>query len=251
MSKDSFGLIGVGSFGSFAAQHLAKHFDLVLHDPFSDVSALAKKIKARTGDLEAAAKCDIVMLAVPVQKIRKTLTDIAPHLKKNALVIDVASVKIKPCAAMKKLLPKSVSIVGTHPLFGPQSGKSGIKGLNIAICEVRGGQGACVARFCVAKLGLRVTQVTPEEHDREAAYVQGLTHMLAKIVLSLNLPEMRFPTYTYELMQQMVEMVRYDSDELFRAIERENPFSKEAKKAFFKAAKALEDKMAKNGSGQA
>ncbi|MFA5041751.1 MAG: prephenate dehydrogenase [Bdellovibrionales bacterium] len=245
MKKDSFGLIGVGSFGGFAAQHLAKHFDLVLHDPVANVSSLARRLKARKGDLKAAASCDIVMLAVPVQKMRNVLVEISPYLKKNALVIDVASVKIKPCAAMKKLLPKSVSIVGTHPLFGPQSGKAGIKGLNIAVCDVRGGQGSCVARFCVAKLGLRVTQVTPEEHDREAAYVQGLTHMLAKIVLSLNLPEMRFPTYTYELMQQMVEMVRYDSDDLFHAIERENPFSKEAKRAFFAAAKALEAKMAK------
>jgi prephenate dehydrogenase len=103
-------------------------------------------------------------------------------------------------------------------------------------------------RFCAEKLGLRVSEATPEEHDREAAYVQGLTHMLAKIVLSLNLPEMRFPTYTYGLMRQMVEMVRYDSDELFRAIERENPFSEEAKRAFFAAAKELEDKMSK-GNG--
>jgi prephenate dehydrogenase len=245
MKRDSLGLIGVGSFGSFAAEHLAPHFDLILHDLFADVSALAKKLKARTGDLKATAACDVVLLAVPVQKMKKVLAEIAPHLKKNALVIDVASVKIKPVAAMLELLPKSISIVGTHPLFGPQSGKAGIKGLNIAVCEVRGGQGSCVARFCIAKLGLRVTEVTPEEHDREAAYVQGLTHLLAKIVLSLNLPKMRFPTYTYELMQQMVEMVRHDSEELFRAIERENPFSKEAKKAFFAAAKKLEDKMSK------
>jgi len=38
-------------------------------------------------------------------------------------------------------------------------------------------------------------------------------------------------------------MVRYDSDELFRAIESENPFSQEAKLAFFTAAKDLEDKI--------
>jgi prephenate dehydrogenase len=243
MSKESLGLIGVGSFGSFIVPHLAPHFDLVLHDVATDVSALANKFHARSGDLGAAAACDIVMLVVPVQKIRKILADIAPKLKPDALVLDVASVKIKPVAAMLEILPPGVSIVGTHPLFGPQSGKNGIKGLNIAVCEVRGGRGAGVARFCAENLGLRVSQVTPEEHDREAAYVQGLTHMLAKIVVALDLPPARFPTKTYELMQQMVEMVRYDSDELFRAIERENPFSEEVKAAFFNAAKELEDKM--------
>ena len=242
MTKESFGLIGVGAFGALAAKHLAPHFDLVLHDAV-DVSDIARAVGARVGDLKTAAQCDIVMLAVPVQKLNVVLADIAPLLKPDALVIDVASVKIKPVAAMLKILPPGVAIVGTHPLFGPQSGKDGIKGLNIAVCDVRGGRGAAVARFCIDKLGLNAPLVTPEEHDREAAYVQGLTHMLAKIVVGLNLPEMRFPTRTYELMQQMVEMVRYDSDDLFRAIERENPFSIEAKQAFFTAARRLEEKL--------
>jgi prephenate dehydrogenase len=243
VKKESLGLIGVGSFGAFIAPHLARHFDLVLHDAAADVAPLARKIRAHAGDFRDAAACDVVLLAVPVQKMRKALGEIAKGVKPDALVMDVASVKIRPVKAMMEILPKSVSIVGTHPLFGPQSGKKGIKGLNIAVCEVRGGRGAGVACFCKEKLGLRVSEATPEEHDREAAYVQGLTHMLAKIVTALDLPPMRFPTRTYELLQQMVEMVRYDSDELFRAIERENPFSEKAKKAFFAAAKKLEDKV--------
>ena len=245
MIKETFGLVGVGAFGTLAARHLAPHFTLVLHDETADTGALAREIGAETKTLRDAASCDIVMLAVPVQKLRVALADIAPLLKPGALVLDVSSVKIKPVAAMQEILPTTVSIVGTHPLFGPQSGKNGIKGLNIALCDVRGGRGPAVAKFCEEKLGLRVSQVTPEEHDREAAYVQGLTHMLAKIVVSLDLPRMRFPTRTYELMQQMVEMVRYDSDELFRAIERENPFAEEAKKSFFAAAHQLEEKLSK------
>ena len=65
------------------------------------------------------------------------------------------------------------------------------------------------------------------------AYVQGLTHLLAKVVVALDLPKFRFTTRTYEYMDQMVETVRYDSDELFRAIERENPFTKKAKQRNF------------------
>ncbi|MDD4617231.1 MAG: prephenate dehydrogenase/arogenate dehydrogenase family protein, partial [Alphaproteobacteria bacterium] len=110
MNKDSLGLIGVGSFGSFAAHHLSKHFDLVLHDAGTDATLLARDLKACCGDLNAAAVCDIVVLAVPVQKIRQVLTDIAPMLKPNALVIDVCSVKIKPVQAMLEILPETVSI---------------------------------------------------------------------------------------------------------------------------------------------
>ena len=245
MTKQSLGLIGVGAFGALAAKHLAPHFDLVLHDVAVDVADLARSLNARVGDLRAAASCDIVMLAVPVQKLRQVLADIAPLVKPDALILDVASVKMKPVAAMKEILPPTVSLVGTHPLFGPQSGKNGIEGLNVALCEIRGNRCAEVERFCADTLGLRVFQTTPEEHDREAAYVQGLTHMLAKIVVALDLPPMRFPTRTYETMLQMVEMVRYDSDELFRAIERENPFAEQAKKEFFAAARKLEEGLSK------
>jgi prephenate dehydrogenase len=77
------------------------------------------------------------------------------------------------------------------------------------------------------------------------AYVQGLTHLLGKVVVSLNLPPFQLTTRTYDLMIEAVEMVRYDSDELFKAIERDNPFTEEAKKAFFTAARQLETKLAK------
>ena len=111
------------------------------------------------------------------------------------------------------------------------------------MCEGRGGRAEDVVRFCAEKLGLSVSQVSAEQHDREAAYVQGLTHMLAKIVVAMDLPPMHFPTRTYELMQQMVDMVRYDSDDLFHAIERENPFAQQAKESFFAAARGLEEKL--------
>jgi len=246
MTQQSLGLIGIGAFGKLAAKHLAPHFDLVLHDAAANNADLATKIGARTGDLSEAAGCDIVVLAVPIQKFKQVLTDIAPWLKAGALVLDVASVKIMPTQVMLEVLPENVALVGTHPMFGPQSGKNGIAGLNLVLCDVRGERGAEVAQFCTEKLNLKVSLATPEEHDREAAYVQGLTHLLAKIVISLDLPPMRFPTRTYELMQQMIEMIRYDSDDLFRAITRENPFAEAAQKSFFDAAKTVEDKLSKN-----
>ncbi len=242
----SFGLIGVGAFGAFAARHLAPHFDLVLHDPSVELSGFAKEIGARVGDLGVVAACDIVLLAVPVQKMRSVLAEIAPKLKSGTLVIDVASVKTRPAAWMEALLPDGVAIVGTHPLFGPQSGKHGIVGLNIAICEIRGGRGDEVALFCAEKIGLRIFRVTPEEHDRQLAYVHGLTHMIGKVFVLLNLPKFKLTTKTYELLDEAVDYIRDDSDELFQAIQSENPFANEAKAAFFEAAKKLEKKLAGN-----
>ena len=80
----SFGLIGVGAFGALAARHLAPHFDLLMHDSSVDFSPLAIEIGAKNSELSTAASCDIVMLAVPVQKLRHVLSEIAPLLKPDA-----------------------------------------------------------------------------------------------------------------------------------------------------------------------
>lgn len=240
MVKPSCGVIGVGAFGTLFAKHVGPHASLVLHDVARDVSDIAKAVGGQVGSLADAAACDIVVLAVPVQKLEGVLREIAPLLQKGALVIDVASVKVKAVALMQEILPAHVEIIGTHPIFGPQSGKNGIEGLKIAICPVRGERADCVVNFCRDVLKLDVYVVTPEEHDREMAYVQGITHLLAKIVVRLDVPPLRLTTKTYNFMEQMVEMVRYDSDELFRAIQRENPFSKPTEAAFFEAAVQLE-----------
>lgn len=241
MTKQSLGIIGVGAFGTLMAQHLAPHFDLTLCDKSKAVKNVAKKYSADVGSLADAAACDIIVVAVPVQKMEDVLRAIAPKLKPGTLVLDVGSVKIKPTGLMKNILPKHIDVIGTHPLFGPQTGKNGIKGLNIVIANIRGKRAACVSAFLKKKLKLTVHEATAQEHDKELAYVQGLTHLLMKIIVALDLPKFRFTTKTYEYLEQMVEMIRYDSDELFRAIERENPFSKEAKKAFFAAARELEN----------
>lgn len=238
----SLSIIGVGAFGAFMLPHVKPYADVMLCD-VHDITALARKYGARVVGLAAAAAADIVVLAVPVQKIESVLHAIAPHVKRDALVLDVASVKIKPTELMQKILPDTVNIIGTHPLFGPQSGKNGIAGLKIALCNVRGDRAACVGAFLRETLKLDVIETTPEDHDRELAYVHGLTHMLGKVIVSLNLPKFSMTTKTYELIDQAVEFIRYDSDELFKAIERENPFTAEAKKSFFAAARKLEEKL--------
>jgi len=244
MAKTRLGIIGTGAFGAFMTRHLVPHFDLVLHDARKNAAArTAKKWRAQTGSLHDAAACKIILIAVPVQQMEKILRKLAPLMKPGTLVCDVGSVKMKPAKLMRKILPKNVDAVGTHPLFGPQSGKNGIKGLNIVVCNVRGKRANCVRDFCRDRLGLNVFQTTPQGHDQELAWVQGLTHLLAKVVTLLDLPVFHFTTKTYDHLEQMVEMVRYDSDELFRAIERENPFTRNAKKKFFAAARKLEQKL--------
>ncbi|WP_157961346.1 prephenate dehydrogenase/arogenate dehydrogenase family protein [Microvirga flavescens] len=237
--RPSLGLIGVGAFGEFCIAHLAGHFDVSIHDPRRDLGVLEKSQGVRVTDLATAAQKDIVLLAVAPRDLRDVARKIAPHLKIGSLVIDVCSIKTKPLAILAEELPAHAEIVGTHPLFGPRSGKDGIEGLTIAVCSSGSPRGRLVTRFLRKKLGLRVVPTTPERHDEEMAYVQGLTHLLSRIVLAMDVPAIEHTTATFDHLMRMVGMVRDDSDEIFRAITEENPFAAEVKRRLREAAQAV------------
>lgn len=229
-SRPRLGLIGYGAFGKLTAQHLSPHFDVRAYDPAMD----ADDDHAAKVDLAEAAGCPVVILAVPVGILEQTLVEIAPMLSAGALVIDVGSVKVKPAEAMLRLLPDHVRIVGTHPLFGPQSAKDGLAGLRIAVCEVRGAKDARrTAAWCRKMLALKVFNVTPEDHDREAATVQGLTHLIARVLLKMEPLPTRMTTASFERLMQGVDMVRHDSPAVYQAIERDNPFAAGVRERFF------------------
>lgn len=241
MRRGHLGLIGLGAFGRLAARHLAPHFEILGFDPAAtgDLDGLV-----RLTDLAEAAACPTVVLAVPVEALEATVAAIAPHVTPGALVLDVGSVKVKPTRIMAGGLPPSVRLVGTHPLFGPQSGKHGIAGLNIAVCAVRDERAARrVAAFCRAALGLKAFLVTPEDHDREAAMVQGLTHLIARVLLAMEPLPRRMTTVSFERLMQAVELVRHDSPAVFRAIERDNPFAAAVRERFFDLAEQARDDM--------
>lgn len=229
-SKPRLGLIGFGAFGRLTARHLAASFQVIAHDP----AATDGEGVATLADLATAAACPVVILAVPVGALEETLAAITPHLRPDALVIDVGSVKVKPARAMQAALPPGVRIVGTHPLFGPQSARDGIAGFRIAVCEVRGAKAARrVAAFCRRALTLKVFQVSPEDHDREAATVQGLTHLIARVLLKMEPLPTRMTTASFERLMQAVDMVRHDSPAVFHAIERDNPYAAGVRDRFF------------------
>ena len=87
---------------------------------------------------------------------------------------------------------------------------------------------------------------TPEAHDREAAMVQGLTHLIAKVLVQMEPLPSRMTTRSFELLMQGVDMVRHDAPEVFQAIEQSNPFTREVRRQFFDLASKLDDELGGN-----
>jgi prephenate dehydrogenase len=233
------GIIGFGAFGRLMAGYLRPHFSVCAYDPKLPPGPSVEVSGVILTSLPATANCPIVVLATPVNRLAEAVKEISPHLRPGSLVLDVGSVKVVPAGIMQRGLPSHVEIVATHPLFGPQSARGGIKGLKVAVCPIRGRRGLRVAAFLRKVLALDVIVTTPEAHDREAATVQGLTHLIARVLVQMEPLPIRMTTRSFELLMEGVDMVRYDAPEVFQAIERSNPYSREVRQRFFDLAAAL------------
>ena len=232
------GLIGFGQFGQLAAGVLKDHFDVTVADRAEDAADRCAALGVAFGALEEAAGADIVVVAVPVVAMREVFAAIAPHLQPGALVLDVGSVKVLPSQWMVELLPPSVDLVATHPLFGPQSARAGLKGLRFVVCPIRGDRHEKVAAFG-RSLGLTVTVTTPEEHDEEMAYVQALTHLIGRSLVNLGIPDERLATQSYQHLLELCGLIGADTFELFTAIQTQNPFAPKVANAFVREAESL------------
>jgi len=238
-SISSVGLFGFGAFGRLIGAHLSPYVPFHVFDPAAPAIERTLDERIAGADIATVAACEIVILAVPVGEMAQAIRAIRPHLRPGAVVLDVGSVKLMPTRVMQAELPDHVEIIGTHPLFGPQSARHGIKGLKIALCPIRGGSIHRIAAFLRRALGLRVLITTAEAHDREAALAQELTHLIAKVLLQMEPLPTRLTTVSFDLLVQAMEMVRHDPPSVFLAIERDNPHAAPVRERFFAIAEAV------------
>jgi prephenate dehydrogenase len=234
----SIGLVGFGAFGRLIAEHLFPYFPLVAFDPAVNAGE-HRHGHVRFGTVAEVGRSDLVVLVVPVGELSSAISMLRPHLRPGSIVVDVGSVKVRPIAVMQAELPPFVDIVGTHPLFGPQSAKGGIKGRKIALCPVRGRSAQRIAAFLRHVLKLEVHIVTAEEHDRQAAIVQGVTHLVAKVLVRMEPLPTRLTTASFDHLMRATDMVRHDAASVFLAIERDNPYAAEVRAQFFSLAEAM------------
>jgi prephenate dehydrogenase len=188
---------------------------------------------------EASSVADVVVVSVPIDATEGVIREIGPYLREDALLMDVTSVKDAPVAAM--LESTRASVVGTHPMFGPNV--HSLQGQRVVVCRARGDAWADWVVQMLEARGLTVQETSPAHHDRVMAVVQVLTHFQTQ-VLGLTLARLgtpldetlRFTSPAY-LMELYVTARHFDqSPDLYGPIEMRNPATAHVTTAFGKAA---------------
>ena len=195
---------------------------------FSDLghAVMVADVDTELRPVDAASVADVVVISVPIRVTDEVIRTVGPRVRKDALLMDVTSLKEAPLAAM--LESTEASVVGTHPMFGP--GVHTLQGQRVVVCK---GRGDAWHRWLVQMLGARglvLTDATAEEHDRMMAIVQVLNHFQSQVLgvaLSrLGIPierSLAFTSPAYLLEAYVTARHFAQSADLYGAIEMLNP----------------------------
>jgi chorismate mutase/prephenate dehydrogenase len=193
---------------------------------------------------DAAARADVVLISVPIQTTLDVIAELAPHVRPDALLMDITSVKQAPMAAM--LQHSRASVVGTHPMFGP--GVHTLQGQRVVVCPGRGDAWCSWLEQNLEARGLVITRASAEEHDRAMALVQVLTHFQTQVLgwalarCGVPLEQSRRFTSPAYLMELYVAARHFAQDpKLYGPIEMLNPDTKLVTAAFRQAAEDLSE----------
>ena len=222
----TIGLIGYGRFGRLAARFLARYGKVVVYDRRTYGESFPSR-NIKEGSLSFVAAQRIVILAVPISSLQQILRSISPSIQPNALVIDVCSVKMKPVKWMKHILPKTTSLLGTHPLFGPDTVLRSVRGHRVVVCPVRISQRKLWAvKERLRRAGLEVETMTPNDHDRMIAETLLLTQYIGRLVGHADVRRWSRSTRTYETLRWLADVAEHDSRVLFQDMFRFNPYAR-------------------------
>ncbi|BBD80757.1 prephenate dehydrogenase [Aerosticca soli] len=242
-------LFGYGRFGRAFAELLQRAGQAVrVFDPQAQVPA----------DLAAASpeaaleSADWVVLAMPVPALESALRTLRPWLTPAHTVIDVGSVKERPCALLDEVLGASIPHAGTHPLFGPLSLARDERPLRVVLCaSARHPQAAARTRTLFETLGCEVIEQDAATHDRAMAQTHALAFFIARALVEMGIGEdLRTAPPSFLGLANMLAAVRGDAGHLFAAIQRDNPYAAAAREDFIAHLTAIHRRLA-GGEGEA
>lgn len=230
------GVYGLGRFGSFWASLLAQDFEVLVYSR-SSTHEVPENTKRVT--LEELAQCNVIFLCTAISATEAVLNSLKPLINDEVQIIDTCSVKVFPTNLMKKILPNN-KLLGTHPMFGPDSAKNGIEGLPIVVSPLQENSihtSYWIQYFTSKKLQVHI--MTPDEHDKEAAMTQGITHFIGRTLDMLDLKPSLIATKGYTSLLEIVKQTCNDPWELFMDLQKYNAYTEEMRKDLHKVLKKM------------
>ncbi len=237
------GILGYGRFGAFWARELSADFAIHIHNRTPRHTLVERDgFQWHPDEASLCAAIDTLFLCVPIGALEATLARIKHLLRPGTVVMDTCSVKVWPVRWLEEQLHSrpDVEILASHPLFGPDSAATSLANLPMVLFPLRCREEThSFWAGYFSGLGLRVHEMEPHEHDRLAAYSQGLTHYIGRVLNELNLQATPIDTVGFRHLLSIIEQTCDDTLELFHDLQNFNPYTQEMRRQLETALKKV------------
>ncbi len=237
------GVYGLGRFGSFWASSLK--------NAGADVIAYSRSPHTLPEGVRSASEDEVlsapyIFFCVAISSFEDVLKKVGSRIGKDSVVMDTCSVKTYPAKWMKEYIGKDIYKIATHPMFGPDSGRNGLEGLSLVMCPISPIDDRYIAiKTLFLDMGLKVLEMSEREHDEEAAYSQGVTHFVGRVLDEMKLQPTEIATQGYRSLMTIVEQTCNDPLQLFYDLQRYNPYAKEMRLSLQVAIEKVLNRLAK------
>ena len=193
------GIVGLGLIGGSIGLKLKDLYDNIIIygydiDDDSVSYCLKNKIIDVKFDEEFISELDFLFLAIPVDSIKKQLSDYLNKTSNKTLIIDLGSTKFQICNSVENNQNRK-NYLAAHPIAGtefsgPHSAKKDLFNDKVMIlCDTEKTDPNLLldAKKIIKSLGMSIKTMNSKEHDKHIAYVSHLSHissfMLGKTVM--------------------------------------------------------------------
>jgi len=204
MKSDNFltGIAGLGLMGGAIAHALRAKCgipqeNLFVCDTDSETLNAAQEQKLvshiynadNAGDM--LAKCDVIFLCLNPSSVIRFLEKWQHNFKTGSLITDIAGTKSSIANAVQKFR-EDVDFIPGHPMAGAEKGGF----INSHLCNFTGKnyiltplarnkpENLEFLKKLIQQMGFgKITEVTPEEHDRKIAFTSQLCHVIASALI--------------------------------------------------------------------
>jgi chorismate mutase/prephenate dehydrogenase len=222
---------GLGKMGRWLVDFLRNQgHDVAVHDvaagePENGAPAAAIALE------DGARWSSVALIATPLDRIGASIERLV-ELKYGGVICDVGSLKSHLRGSIEYARRTGARVTSIHPMFGPATQTLSDK--VVCICDCGDAQATRRVEAFFADTAATLVRLSLEEHDRIAAYVLGLSHVI-NIINACVLAESgaaheqlaRVGSTTFASQMATTATVIRESPELYYSIQRLNPFTPE------------------------
>ena len=182
-------IVGLGLMGGSLALSLKK-LDFINkvvgcdHNKQHQKDALELSLVDEIVEFEDIKKCDLIVLAIPVNGVIATLNKLT-DVDENTTIIDLGSTKEKIIASVPPSIRKN--FVGAHPMtgtenFGPHAAIENLYDDKVVVlCDLEdsGEHQRVVSKKIFSSLNMKKYFMKSNEHDRHAAFISHMPHVIS------------------------------------------------------------------------